>query len=474
MNWTSLLWPFVLAVVILYLVYGSEDVNKLFHKRRVRIYFGRTHPSRHHRNRRVRHTNSITTTISSTATPASALTSSGTTSSPPNGSGTTSSIAQPSLPNVYEVYTVDYRQTSTASNTPHVRIDGALRIVSWNIELGYNIDAIIARLQTLMPIDVLLLQEVDIIVDNGSATSAVPLHVDCVDAIASALHMMAVFTGSFAYRFGDHGGQGIWGSAVLSPWPLTNARAIRVPTLVDNYPKPTTVATAHHPTIGKLLCYSIHLEACSGIIGRIKQFSVVLDDWYQQHAISQPAAVIFAGDFNTLGLFVWVFLPCLFLFNSYVYLVFIGQGMARISPVHCRDALRWRTLFETEPQWWQKRLFDRPGQPAYGFHDPFDKAHRRHYSLINTLSQSKYDWILTNGLRSIHHDIGNTTESDHWFVLSDVIVSPYVPPPTPSLDHLNARILHHSVHHQPPPHHHQHNQAASSSSSHTGHNGKQQ
>jgi len=355
---------------LLQLVYRSEWFIAAFHRRRVRIYFGTTHIKRHEANYQVQ--------------PA-ALT----------------------LPSANEVVTMDYRDAIKAA--PIVHEDGRIRIVSWNIELGYKLPEIVARLRTMMPIDVLLLQECDIICDGVDPNSNKPaLAVDCVRYIAKQLQMTAVFTGSYQYRFGTTGA-GIWGSAVLSRWPLSDGRPIITKTIIADYPKPSTVATLDHPTIGKILCYSIHLEACSGIVGRIDQFNSVIRDWHQRHNDVKPGAVIIGGDFNTLG-----------------------SGMARISPVHCRDHLRWRTLFTSEPLWWQRRLFSRPGQPAFGFTDPFDKSHKRHFTLINNLSQSKYDWILTNGLTAVTHAVGNTDDSDHWWVSVDALPTPIVPPHPPS------------------------------------------
>jgi hypothetical protein len=107
------------------------------------------------------------------------------------------------IPSVHEVVTLDHRN---GENPPIVHDNGSLRIVSWNIELGYNLDDIVSRLTTLMPIDVLLLQEVDIVHerphdDHHSRTTkhanVPPLSVDCVHVIASQLHMMAVFSGIY-------------------------------------------------------------------------------------------------------------------------------------------------------------------------------------------------------------------------------------------------------------------------------------
>lgn len=178
-------WSWISAFVLfwlllLYLVYGNARVIALFHARRVRVYFGKTHPRRHHHNRVI-----LPSSLRSSSSPSVA-------------SVAVASQTPPILPRVYEVYSVDHRDHQ---HEPHVRDNGALRIVSWNIELGYHINDIIKRLHTLMPIDVLLLQEVDIIYDNGNddvnanGNGHGVLHVDCVDAIAKALHMTAVFTG---------------------------------------------------------------------------------------------------------------------------------------------------------------------------------------------------------------------------------------------------------------------------------------
>jgi hypothetical protein len=94
--------------------------------------------------------------------------------------------------------------------------------------------------------------------------------------------------GSYEYRYDSHGhhGHGIWGSAILSRWPLSNGRAIPTPVLIDSYPKPITCATLTHPTIGKVfathitLTYSINVRQVNQLVMMILfRYYVILSIW---------------------------------------------------------------------------------------------------------------------------------------------------------------------------------------------------
>ena len=58
-------------------------------------------------------------------------------------------------------------------------------------------------------------------------------------------------------------GKGIFGNAILSRFPIKIAEAVPLPVLVEEYPKGCLRAVVAHPQ-GDILCYSVHLEACSG------------------------------------------------------------------------------------------------------------------------------------------------------------------------------------------------------------------
>jgi len=369
------MWDFSLLVSIglvifgvVHLAYHNQHVWRRFHARRVHKYWGMTHAKRHHLNCGRHHTHEMFD----------------------------DSFA---VPGVLEVCRGDFRAPSGDSSSDSESAE-PLRIVSWNIELGYKMDEIIGQLRSLdaqRPIDILLLQEVDCL-DNGE-----DVKIDCAREIAKALHLTYAWGGAHSYP--HRKGRGTWGVAILSRHILTHVAMIPIPEIVPGYCKSAMRAVVSHPRAGQILCYSVHLEACAGIADRVRQFSVVLKDWTEQCDAIKPKAAIIAGDLNTLG-----------------------HGLARISPVHCRDHYRFKTLFERESAWWQRNLFSQPGQAGYGFSDPFDKSTKAHQTLINTMSQGKYDWILLNGLSSVHHEVGNQCHaSDHWLVLCDAVVSPERP-----------------------------------------------
>lgn len=287
-----------------------------------------------------------------------------------------------------------------------------LRVVTWNIEFGYKLDQIISRLHILKP-DILLLQECDCVHEENLQLS---LHV--AEEIAKSLKMCYVWSGAFHYKL-NNGGKGMFGNAVLSRFDIVGAKRVFINEVIANYPKSVLRATVVHPKEGNILCYSVHLEAVTGIYERSRQFTQVLNDWRQTHLAlndwtksSKPGlrAVIIAGDLNTLG-----------------------HNASRVSPIHCRDSYRFSTLGMTESQWFQKNFFEQ-GKLGFGFSDAFDKSAKHHHTLCNALISAKFDWILLNGLGVVHKEIGVGDESDHWYVLVDVEFRPLVAPTDLSLN----------------------------------------
>lgn len=109
----------------------------------------------------------------------------------------------------------------------------------------------------------------------------------------------------------------------------------------------TIAATIATPG-GPLLVYSAHLEVFSGPIGRLRQFADILDH-SRAAAARGVSRHIIGGDLNTMA-----------------------HGIARFSPYHCTDHLRWATLGQCEAAFWQHHVFDVQGDTSL----PADQVRR--------------------------------------------------------------------------------------------------
>ena len=122
----------------------------------------------------------------------------------------------------------------------------------------------------------------------------------------------------------------------------------------------------------------------------------------------------------------------------------MANGVARLSPNYCCDALRFGSLGLSEAQWWHRHVLavrsDAPNPPPNrtlmrwgldertaselvnpGFHDPFDV--RRDITLDNpkyralgcSLMTGKLDWVLLRGMSVVARSMGNHdfSASDH-------------------------------------------------------------
>lgn len=156
-----------------------------------------------------------------------------------------------------------------------------MRVVSWNIELGRNLDRAAEELKTLGGLegaDVVLLQEMD---DSG------------VRSLADALGM--------DYRYAapaDHPLTGRpFGNAILSSWPMGEVESVPLPhtAAVQGQLRAATVATVdvNGTTI---VAYSVHLETVLlDLRRRAAQVRVLVADTEQR---VDPHVVI-GGDFNS-------------------------------------------------------------------------------------------------------------------------------------------------------------------------------
>lgn len=171
------------------------------------------------------------------------------------------------------------------------------------------------------------------------------------------------------------------------------------------------------------MCYSVHLEVFTGIMGRMKQFADILSHSYNSIA-THPYQLIF-GDLNTLG-----------------------HSIARLSRSFCCDDLRWKSIGESESQFWKSHLFsfsifDGPINrklmnfcPRYlspadlaslrnnGFVDPF---HVNVTTLQNYkgLFKGKLDWTLCRAFNVCNQGTLNNkyAASDHKLLWLDLMPS---------------------------------------------------
>ena len=159
----------------------------------------------------------------------------------------------------------------------------ALRVVSFNIEYGLQVDSAIAVLAgdpTLRNADVILLQEMD---DKGSRR------------VADTLGMWYVYYPS-VFRFHT---QRDLGNAILTRWPIVEDHKIVLPHL-SRFVRSQRAATAATIRVGEALVrvYSLHLGTMAGLApaARRDQLQAVLAD-----AERHPRVVI-GGDLNDPGI----------------------------------------------------------------------------------------------------------------------------------------------------------------------------
>ena len=157
----------------------------------------------------------------------------------------------------------------------------ALRLVTFNIEFGREIDGAIRLLRTAEPLrnpDVLLLQEMS---SAGVVTIADRLGLNYL-YFPSGIHPQA---------------RQEYGTAILSPWPIEDPSKLPLPhgAVFTGMRRAVTAATIRwreHP----VRVYSVHLPARMAISGgqRREQVALILDA-----ARRDPGPVIVAGDFNS-------------------------------------------------------------------------------------------------------------------------------------------------------------------------------
>jgi endonuclease/exonuclease/phosphatase family metal-dependent hydrolase len=162
--------------------------------------------------------------------------------------------------------------------------DDTLRVVSFNVKFAVKVAEAIAVIQdtpALREPDILALQEMD---------------AEGTEQMARALEMNSIFfPGAIHPKTGRD-----FGNALLSPWPLEDARKLILPgesrfTGLKRAATAATVCVGRH----RIRAYSVHLETPIHLSrkGRRAQAQAIVDD-----ASSFADPVVVAGDFNTRGL----------------------------------------------------------------------------------------------------------------------------------------------------------------------------
>ncbi|KAJ8653285.1 hypothetical protein O0I10_011034 [Lichtheimia ornata] len=340
-----------------------------------------------------------------------------------------------------ELLTFDYRASDSTSSIDNSR--SSLKIVQWNVERNYESKAIIDTLKEL-DADVYILQEIDI----GCRRSGSRDH---MKELCKALKVKGGFVCEFLEidspirQPRDEGG-GVHGNAILSKHDIEfrvlqhqyhgydwdhEGEKLREPRIGQRY---TLAGTVHAAEMPPILCYCVHLEVFTGIIGRVSSFSEVLED-ARQHSKRIPHQVI-GGDLNTMA-----------------------HTIARLSWKYARDRYRFLSLGDTESGWWDSHVLsfhDHDGPvntqlmgAAYfllpqrlarwlsgfsedvlrqarnpGFYDPWSA---QEVTLENPayfgLFKAKLDWTLLRCLRTVKRARGNDDyrASDHKYLMVQVV-----------------------------------------------------
>ncbi|KAI7826460.1 Endonuclease/exonuclease/phosphatase [Kickxella alabastrina] len=275
------------------------------------------------------------------------------------------------------------RQPSSAAAIPR-----PLRVVQWNIERGYQLDAIIATLKRL-DADILCLQEIDICNERSGNTNH-------AEIIAEQLGLNAGIVVEFQElkspcRSPSQQGGGLHGNAIYSRFDM-KLRVIDHAHQPFNWPRDgvllgeprvgrrcTLVAEVAVPRGPPVLAYSAHFECFTGIIGS------------RASAAELPHQIIF-GDFNT------------FAHSWRAFRQSTPTADEGLPPeLHFSgDILR----AAVNPGWW----------------DPFDAAKDITISNHGGWMTAKADWAFVRQLKVVKHWMENRdfTTSDHRCLVLDV------------------------------------------------------
>lgn len=173
--------------------------------------------------------------------------------------------------------------TGAAGRPPSAGSGSEIRVVTFNVKYARHVDRAIALLQRPGPLrdaDVLVMEEMD-----GPG----------VEQVARALGMNHVYVPSAVHPAAKKD----FGVAVLSPWPIGDAKKVPLPHQhrIRGTRRAAVAATVHLPS-GPLRVVGVHLESPAGLGGRDRrdQARTVLAE-----AAAWDGPVVIAGDFNGRG-----------------------------------------------------------------------------------------------------------------------------------------------------------------------------
>ncbi|KAI9364123.1 Endonuclease/exonuclease/phosphatase [Pilaira anomala] len=233
-----------------------------------------------------------------------------------------------------EVIIHDYRPVEKP------KVPEALKVFQWNIERNYESEAIIKIIQDLDP-DVIVLQEVDIFCKRSGNR-------DHMQELCKSLQVKGGFVCEFEEldspirKLRDAGG-GVHGNAILSKFDIDfrvlehrkeafnwnrDGAKLKEPRRGQRY---TLVGTIFASPLPPIICYCVHLEVFTGIIGRIHNFSDIFED-AAKHAKEYPHQII-AGDLNTMA-----------------------HSIVRLSTKYARDRYRILSLGDSESNWFDRHV----------------------------------------------------------------------------------------------------------------------
>src|SRR5271166_1966586 len=183
-------------------------------------------------------------------------------------------------------------------------LESAIRVISWNINRGQQLDEVLEFLRRT-PADLILLQETDV---NARRTQ----YRNVAREIAQALRMNYVFGCEFEeLTQGDHSSPAYHGQATLSRLPISESRILRfrrqsgfwrprwyIPKihLFQRRVGARMALVSHIPWLeAQLILYNVHLESRGTDVLRCSQLAEILQDM-QRYESAVP--IIVAGDFN--------------------------------------------------------------------------------------------------------------------------------------------------------------------------------
>jgi len=251
----------------------------------------------------------------------------------------------------------------------HVTLN-PLRVVTFNVELGEDVDALARAFlehPELSSAGLLLLQEEESHPGEGGSRAA---------RLAAALGMAHVYVPSREEGDGSHG------LAILSVFPIGEVKAMRLPAsdiLITGAPR---IAVSVDIQVGAktLHVINVHLDTLLNATDRVLQLRPAILD--------APETVLVGGDFNT---------------NDYVW----AGGSVPVLPV---DAVADSDQAPILDDYMAEQAFDTPTSGSGSTEHRFG-------------AEFRLDSIYTRGLTTVFGGVArDVDESDHWPVWVDVTI----------------------------------------------------